>query len=306
MGDVAGRGVGAAATMGQLRSALRAYALEDVGPAEVLTRLNRFQLLLGEDAMATVVLLVLDPQSGTVSYANAGHAPPILLEPGAEPMSLEGARSTPLGAIEDAVYTEASAVLGPGATVVLYTDGLIERRGQTLDEGFAQLQAALGAGAADPEDLCQAILDGTLGAAASSDDVTFVVANSPATLGTSMALALPGEADGLASLRMMLRRWLTEQEASEHEVHAVTMATNEAVQNAIEHGHGLSKEPFEVQLERDGDEIVVSVRDRGRWHTGSTSDRGRGLPLMRALMDDVQVDALPDGTTVRMRRRVVS
>jgi anti-sigma regulatory factor (Ser/Thr protein kinase) len=76
------------------------------------------------------------------------------------------------------------------------------------------------------------------------------------------------------------------------------------VQNAIEHGHGLSREPFEVELERDGDDVVVSVRDRGRWHDGASDDRGRGLPLMRALMDDVQIDALPDGTTVRMRRRL--
>jgi len=306
MGDVAGRGVGAAATMGQLRSALRAYALEDVGPAEVLTRLNRFQLLLGEESMATVVLLVLDPQSGTVRYANAGHPPPILLASDGEPVYLDDARSTPLGALEGAEYVEATAELGPGTTVVLYTDGLVERRGSTLDEGFARLRAALAGGGHDPEQLCEAILGGTLGAATSSDDVTFVVANSPATLGSSVALALPGEAGGLASLRTLLRRWLAEQEAGEQEVHAVTMATNEAVQNAIEHAHGLSPEPFEVQLERDGDDVVVSVRDRGRWHDGASDDRGRGLPLMRALMDEVEVDALPTGTIIRMRRRVVS
>ncbi|UGS37610.1 SpoIIE family protein phosphatase [Capillimicrobium parvum] len=306
MGDVAGRGVIAAATMGQLRSALRAYALEDVGPAEVLTRLNRFQMLLAEDSMATVVLLVLDPQSGTVRYANAGHPPPILLDGDHEPVFLDGARSTPLGALDDALYTEATAELGPGTTVVLYTDGLVERRGSTLDEGFARLRDVLAAGGHEPEELCEAILGGALGAATSSDDVTFVVANSPVTLGSSVALALPGEAGGLASLRTMLRRWLVEQDAGEQEVHAVTMATNEAVQNAIEHAHGLTRAPFEVQLERDGDDVVVSVRDRGRWHEGSSDDRGRGLPLMRALMDEVEIDALPNGTTVRMRRRVVS
>jgi PAS domain S-box-containing protein len=304
MGDVAGRGVGAAATMGQLRSALRAYALEDVGPAEVLTRLNRFQLLLGEDSMATVVLLVLDPQSGTVRYANAGHPPPILIGGEGDPVHLDGARSTPLGAVDNAVYSEASAVLEPGATVVLYTDGLIERRGSTLDEGFARLRSALAGGGADPEALCEAILGGTLGAATSSDDVTFVVANSPATLGTSVALALPGEPGGLESMRAMVRRWLIEQEAGDEEMHAVTMATNEAVQNAIEHAHGLSRDPFEVELSRDGDDVVVRVRDRGRWHEGASDDRGRGLPLMRALMDEVEIEVLADGTMVRMRRRL--
>lgn len=304
MGDVAGRGVGAAATMGQLRSALRAYALEDVGPAEVLTRLNRFQLLLGEDSMATVVLLVLDPRAGTMRYANAGHPPPIMLAAGGEPVYLEHARSAPLGALDHAVYTEASVDLGPGTTVVVYTDGLIEQRGSTLDEGFARLRRALAGGGEDPEQLCEAILDGTLGTATSTDDVTFVVAASPATLGTSVALALPGEAGGLESMRAMLRRWLAEQAAGEEELHAVTMATNEAVQNAIEHAHGLGREPFEVELERDGDDVVVSVRDQGRWRDGASDGRGRGLPLMRALMDEVEVERHAGGTTVRMRRRL--
>jgi PAS domain S-box-containing protein len=304
MGDVAGRGVAAAATMGQLRSALRAYALDDVGPGEVLARLNRFQLLLGIDSMATAVLLELDPAAGTARYANAGHPPPVLIDADGEPHYLDATRSAPLGALEDATFAEEELVIGRGATVVLYTDGLVERRGQSLDEGFARLREALRTGAVEPEALCEAILDGTLGAATSDDDVTFVVANSPATLGARVALSLPGDPEGLHSLRATLRRWLTEQETADSMAAEVTMATNEAVQNAIEHAHGLGPEPFEIELEREGDEVVVSVRDHGRWREGRSGDRGRGLPLMRALMDDVTVDPGPRGTTVTMRRRV--
>jgi PAS domain S-box-containing protein len=308
MGDVAGHGVAAAATMGQLRSALRAYALEmgqPARPGEVLARLNRFQLLLDDDAMATVVLLVLDPEAGTLRYANAGHPPPLMIAPGAEPVFLDGTRSAPLGAIDDASFAEGEATLERGSTVVVYTDGLVERRGETLDEGFARLRVALGVGELEPEELCEAILSGTLGAATSSDDVTFVVANCPAAPGARLALALPGEAGGLSSLRSTLRRWLAEQRAGAREVDEVTLAANEAAQNAIEHAHGLAPEPFEVELERDGDDIVVSVRDRGSWKETATEDRGRGLALMRALMDDVRIDAQPDGTTVTMRRRVM-
>jgi PAS domain S-box-containing protein len=305
MGDVAGRGVSAAATMGQLRSALRAYALDDVGPGEVLARLNRFQLLMGIDSMATAVLLELDPGRGTARYANAGHPPPVLIGSDGEPVYLDDVRSAPLGALEDATFDEAEIELGPGATVVLYTDGLVERRGQSLDEGFSRLRNALRSGEPDPEALCEAILGGTLGAATSDDDVTFVVANSPSSLGSRVALSLPGDQDGLRSLRATLRRWLTEQEAVGALAAEVTMATNEAVQNAIEHAHGLGSEPFEIELEREGDDVVVSVRDRGRWRERSGGDRGRGLPLMRALMDDVVVDPGPRGTTVTMRRKVV-
>ncbi|MCW3007782.1 MAG: SpoIIE family protein phosphatase [Solirubrobacterales bacterium] len=306
MGDVAGRGVLAAAAMGQLRSALRAYALEDIGPGEVLTRLNRFQLLLDPEAMATVVLLELDPRDGSIRYANAGHPPPIVVGPGGEGHFLEDARSAPLGALEDATFREGRAELGAGATVVLYTDGLVERRGQSLDEGFERLRRAVLVGDIDPEELCEAILKGALGGTACEDDVTFIVANCPQTLGARVALALPGDALGLATLRTTLRRWLDEQRTDVAIAADVTMATNEAVQNAIEHAHRLDRQPFEVELARADGELVVSVRDHGRWQAGSHGDRGRGLPLMRALMDEVNVDQGPAGTTVTMRRRLAA
>lgn len=306
MGDVAGRGVAAAATMGQLRSALRAYALADADPADVLSQLNRFQLQTGMESMATVVLLVLDPVAGTVRYANAGHPPPIVLPPRGEPVHLDGVRNVPLGALDDPGFGVAEAHLEPGSTVVLYTDGLVERRGQSLEEGFERLKAAVAAGGLEPEDLCEAILGGTLGAATSSDDVTFVVANAPAMLGSPVALSLPGERQGLATLRATLRRWLAEQQVDGQPAEEITMAVNEAVQNAIEHAHGLQPEPFEVDLERDGDVVVVRVRDHGRWHEGAGGDRGRGLPLMQALVDDVAIDPRATGTTVTLRRRVVT
>jgi anti-sigma regulatory factor (Ser/Thr protein kinase) len=192
--------------------------------------------------------------------------------------------------------------------VILYTDGIVERPGRSLDEGFADLRGAVaGAGPAGAEELCDAILAGTLGGAAeTADDVTVVVAHSARTLGPRVELAVPGRPDALVGLRATLRRWLAEQTAAQPVVAEVTMATNEAVQNAIEHAHGLGGAPFEVELERDGADVVVSVRDHGRWHEGVPGDRGRGLPLMRALMDDVRVDSQPQGTTVVMRRRIVS
>jgi serine phosphatase RsbU (regulator of sigma subunit)/anti-sigma regulatory factor (Ser/Thr protein kinase) len=317
MGDVAGRGVHAAASMGQLRSALRAYALEGAGPAEVLQRLNRFQFQLDEDAMATVVMVVLDPANNRLTWANAGHPPPLVLEP-AGPRYLEHrAGGVPLGAIEEPRYVDAEAELLPGSTVILYTDGLVEHPGRPLAEGFDRLLAAIEHCTLEPEGLCDAILDGTLGNATSPDDVTFIVASAPAELGGRLSLSLPGEMEGLASLRSMVRRWLAENAAEPDEVAAVTMATNEAVENAIEHGHRLSPEPFQVELEVVDGEVVVTVKDRGRWLNNRAgagkrrnvkrldpSERGRGIKLMEAFMDDVDVLKGAAGTTVVLRRRL--
>src|SRR5947209_2192783 len=244
MGDVAGRGVVAAATMGQLRSALRAYALDGAGPAEVLERLNTFAVQLTGEGMATVVVLLLDPTRQTLRYANAGHPPPVLVGP-EDTTFLDEARGVPLGVLEAPGYQEAAAALTPGTTVVLYTDGLVEERGRTLEEGFERLRVAIAGGGSDPEPLCEAILGGTLGEATSSDDVTFVVATSPAVLGDRVSLSLPGRHEGLASLRATLRRWLAEADAGDEEAGAVTMAVNEAGENAIEHANRLAPEPFE-------------------------------------------------------------
>jgi PAS domain S-box-containing protein len=307
MGDVAGRGVPAAATMGQLRSALRAFALDGSGPAEILQRLNRFAVHVTDDGMATVVVLIIDPAACTLRWANAGHPPPVLVGPETTEF-LDAARSVPLGVLDDPDYTEAEAELLPGTTVVLYTDGLVEHRDRSLEEGFERLRESLADRSLEPEPLCDAILGGTLGGATSADDVTFVVASSPAVLGDRVSLSLPGEIEGLASLRATLRRWLEEAGATEDELSAVTMAANEAVENAIEHAHRLAPAPFQVELERSGSEIVVTVRDRGRWRDGEASeeDRGRGLMLMRELMDGVEVEEGKTGSTVVLRRTLGS
>jgi anti-sigma regulatory factor (Ser/Thr protein kinase) len=124
------------------------------------------------------------------------------------------------------------------------------------------------------------------------------------SLGERLELSLLGEPSALAAFRQTLRRWLTESGATADEVHDITMACNEACQNAIEHAYGLVPEPFEVELERADGEVIIRVRDRGGWRDGSSTDRGRGLPLMRALMDSVEIDQRASGSTVVLRRAV--
>ncbi|HEX2084207.1 MAG TPA: SpoIIE family protein phosphatase [Solirubrobacteraceae bacterium] len=304
IGDVAGRGVDAAAMMGQLRSALRAYALDGASPASALDRLNRFLLSLAWDSMATALVLVLEPATGRMTYANAGHPPPLVRGADGAPRSLKESLSVPLGALDVPGYTEATARLEPGALLVLYTDGLVEQRGQLIDAGIARLERALVApGATDPEAACERIIRGALGEDGSNDDVTLVVVQAERALGERLKLELVGEPAALSSFRQSLRRWLSELGADDEEIQDVTMACNEACQNAIEHAYGLSAEPFDVELSRDDDGGVrIAVRDRGGWRETSSEDRGRGLPLMRALMDDVDIEQRPTGSTVVLRR----
>ncbi len=119
IGDVAGRGVGAASTMGQLRSAIRSYALLETDPAALLQRVNRYQFSMAWDDMATVLLAVIDPAAATVDYASAGHPPPLVVAPGGEASFLGGGRGVPLGALERAPYTTATARARAGLDVAL-------------------------------------------------------------------------------------------------------------------------------------------------------------------------------------------
>jgi PAS domain S-box-containing protein len=177
LGDVAGRGIPAASAMGQLRSVTRAFALADdalQAPGEVLTRLNRHQLVIGAEEMFTVQYAIVDRRLRTVSWANAGHLPPLLRTAPDEASLLEGGNG--LMGMEDVEYESFERSLSDMGTLVLYTDGLVERRGESLDVGLARLRAAALSGPQDPQALCDHLLADVLPAdGARHDDVTAVV-----------------------------------------------------------------------------------------------------------------------------------
>jgi PAS domain S-box-containing protein len=160
LGDVAGRGVPAASAMGQLRSVTRAFALADDGfrsPGEMLTRLNRHQLALGQTELFTVVYAIVDAPGGWVSWACAGHPPPLLRNGDGETRYLEGGEG--LMGIEDVVYRDLRAPISSGGVLVFYTDGLIERRGEPLDVGMRRLAKAVAGTVGEPLALCTAVLN---------------------------------------------------------------------------------------------------------------------------------------------------
>ena len=176
IGDVAGRGIQAASTMGQLRSVTRGFALGDSqtrGPAEVLTRLNRHQLALSSNELFTVLYVIVDAD-GSVRWANAGHPPPLLRHSGGDCQYLEG--NDGLMGLDDVTFQEHTLQIAPGDVLILYSDGAIERRGEALDVGMQRLCDAAQSGPAEPSALCDHVLERTLPPEHDlHDDVTVVI-----------------------------------------------------------------------------------------------------------------------------------
>jgi anti-sigma regulatory factor (Ser/Thr protein kinase) len=306
MGDVVSRGVRAASVMGQLRNALRAYALDGRPPAAVLDRLHGLLRSLERREMATLAYMVLDPVSLSYTLASAGHPPPLVLgEDGAVDLIEEG-RGPPLGAVADALFHETSGELAPGTTLLLYTDGLVERRDMWIDEGLERLtvEASAAAGAA-PEELVSRLLDGLVPAGGGQDDVAVLAARLAPLSADRLALRLPAEPHVLSPLRRSLRQWLEALGGAEAEVYDVLVAVTEAAANAIEHAYGPTDESFDVEAEAGpGGEVTLVVRDHGRWRPPRGHNRGRGTLLMQELMDHFEVATSEQGTEVRMRRQL--
>jgi PAS domain S-box-containing protein len=300
MGDVAGKGLAAASMVGRLRSALRAYALEGHPPARVVEQLNRLIWTEeNESQMATLLYVVVDPAAGELRWVNAGHPPPLLLTDSRLPQFLEDGSSVPLGVLPFPEFEELSVPIGGDATVVLYTDGLVERPGEHIDTGLDRLAEVVRSATADPQQLCDLVLAELVPDIGAPDDVALLTLRT-IPMADRFLVELPTEPEALASMRALLRRWLRDVEGSEQEIAEVITACGEAATNAIEHaGAGT---PFEISGNIDGRSVEIEVRDFGAWRPAREGDRGRGLSLMRALMDTVDVASGSEGTAVRMQR----
>jgi phosphoserine phosphatase RsbU/P len=174
VGDVAGSGLGAAVIMGRIRSALRAYALEFSGPADVLDKLDRKMQYFEEgDVMATVSYAVLDPDSGQLRVSSAGHFPPVIAAPGQRGAVAQIAVDPPIGVADARRRQVTTLALAPGAVLCLYTDGLVERRDEPIDDGITRLCQAVTPG--PPEDVCVSIMRALVGSQYPGDDVALLV-----------------------------------------------------------------------------------------------------------------------------------
>ncbi|MFD9242537.1 PP2C family protein-serine/threonine phosphatase [Streptomyces sp. NPDC059556] len=177
VGDVVGHGLTAACVMGQLRSALSAATLVADGPAQALEVLGLYARSVDGAESSTVATTFIDWSTHTLTYSSAGHPPPALLTPEGEVTFLDQATDPPLGARPEHVSRpQATAAFSEGATLVLYTDGLIERREEDIDVGLARLAESLRRrGRDNPEALADALLADLLNSNRNTDDTALVV-----------------------------------------------------------------------------------------------------------------------------------
>jgi serine phosphatase RsbU (regulator of sigma subunit)/anti-sigma regulatory factor (Ser/Thr protein kinase) len=309
VGDCVGRGLPAAVIMGQLRSSARALLLTGAQPAVLLEQLDAAASLIPNAYCTTVFLATLDTESGILQYSNAGHMPAVLARAGSGsgsgPIALTDARSVPLAVRRDEPRPQASQVLPPGSALMLFTDGLVERKRESIDDGIARAADVLVDTMTLPLDaVADAMLRELAPAAGYDDDVAMVIyRHQPAPL----RLESDATADQLVNIRHRLAAWLQGADVPDVLAADIVLVVNEACTNSVEHAYrGNNVGTVRLDGEAADGEVHMRVADSGSWKTPAADPRnsGRGLVLMRAISDSVELDGTPTGTTVDIRFRL--
>lgn len=289
IGDVMGRGVRAAAVMGQLRTAVRAYARLDLPPHEVLQLLDGLAAEIDASQIATCVYAIHDPNEGKLVYASAGHLPILVRDEDGGVRQAGDPTGPPLGT-GGWLHTSGSIALPPGSTAVLYTDGLVERRREDIDEGVAALARALSGADGSPQVVCDRLLRSLGVTAEHDDDVAVLVVQHPSRRGSdaelfhNAALELLGGVEAAPRARAfasgVLSSWRFPVELRDLGV----LATSELVGNSLQHG----TPPMRLRLRRTDRRLIIEVTDGDdhlpRRRRAETEDEaGRGISIVATI-----------------------
>ncbi|MFE3829914.1 SpoIIE family protein phosphatase [Streptomyces sp. NPDC059092] len=289
IGDVMGRGVRAAAVMGQLRTAVRAYARLDLPPHEVLQLLDGLAAEIDASQIATCVYAVHDPNEGRLVYASAGHLPILVRAEDGSVERAEDPTGPPLGT-GGWLHTSGSIGLPPGSTAVLYTDGLVERRSEDIDEGVASLERALSGAQGSPQVVCDRLIRSLGVTDDHDDDVAVLVLQHPARTGAdaelfhNAALDLLGGVEAAPRARAfatgVLSSWRFPVELRDLGV----LATSELVANSLQHG----TPPMRLRLRRTDRRLIIEVTDGDdhlprRRRAEPADEAGRGISIIATI-----------------------
>ncbi|WP_405585202.1 SpoIIE family protein phosphatase [Streptomyces sp. NBC_01190] len=289
IGDVMGRGVRAAAVMGQLRTAVRAYARLDLPPHEVIQLLDGLASEIDATQIATCVYAVHDPSEGRLSYASAGHPPILIRDPDGTVRRADEPTGPPLGT-GGWIHTSGSIPLGPGCTAVLYTDGLIERRDEDIDEGVAALTRALAGATGSPQVICDRLMRALGVTSEHDDDVAVLVLQYPDHTGTdaelfrNASLELLGGVEAAPRARAfatgVLASWRFSLELTELGV----LAASELIANSLKHG----TPPMRLRMRRTDRRLIIEVTDGDdhlprRRRAEPADEAGRGISIVATI-----------------------
>ncbi|GHJ02185.1 MULTISPECIES: ATP-binding SpoIIE family protein phosphatase [Streptomyces] len=301
IGDVMGRGVRAAAVMGQLRTAVRAYARLDLPPHEVLQLLDGLATEIDANQIATCVYAIHDPNEGRLVYASAGHLPVLVRDEQGAVQRADEPTGPPLGT-GGWIHASGSIPLAPGSTAVLYTDGLVERRNEDLDEGIAALERALSGATGSPQVICDRLVRSAGVTPDHDDDVAVLVLQHPARKGAeaelfrNAALDLLGGVEAAPRARAFASGVLTSWRfpADLHDLGV--LATSELVANSLQHG----TPPMRLRLRRTDRRLTIEVTDgddhlprRRRAEPGDES--GRGIAIVATIASNWGSRRTPGG-----------
>ncbi|MFE9751271.1 SpoIIE family protein phosphatase [Saccharothrix saharensis] len=298
VGDVVGKGPSAAAVMGQLRSALAGYLLDGHSPAAALERLDAFTARVNGAVGSTCACLTFDWSTGRLCWAVAGHPPPLVLDPTGRAGLLPGDAGAVLGAPGRAPYLDHTTDLPPGASVVLYTDGLVERRGTVIDHGLQRLlDTVRDAHDLPPQALSDAITSSLL-ADGQDDDVALVVARH---LPPPLRNTVPAQPAELSAMRRTVTAWAATAGLSADLLDDLQLALGEAAANAVDHAYPPDAPgDFTYAVATTATGLRVTVQDRGRWRPEPEDKgyRGRGLQIIRTIGEGAVFHHTEQGTTV--------
>ncbi len=292
IGDVMGRGVRAAAVMGQLRTAVRAYARLDLPPHEVLQLLDGLAAEIDASQIATCVYAVHDPNEGLLAYASAGHLPILVRDEDGTVRRAADPTGPPLGLslIHSWLHTSGTIALGPGSTAVLYTDGLVERRGEDIDEGVAALERALSGAQGTPAVICDRLMRALGVDADHDDDVAVMVLQQPARTGAdaelfhNAALELLGGIEAAPRARAFAQGVLASWRFPVELCDLGVLAASELVANSLQHG----TPPMRLRLRRTDRRLIIEVTDGDdhlprRRRAEPADETGRGISIVATI-----------------------
>ncbi|MFF8616576.1 SpoIIE family protein phosphatase [Streptomyces sp. NPDC015350] len=289
IGDVMGRGVRAAAVMGQLRTAVRAYARLDLPPHEVLQLLDGLAAEIDASQIATCAYAVHDPNEGHLVYASAGHLPILVCDEDGTVHRAEDPTGPPLGT-GGWIHTSGTIALPPGSTAVLYTDGLVERRSEDIDEGVAALGRALSGAKGSPQVVCDRLIRSLGVTAEHDDDVAVLVVQHPAREGAdaelfhNASLDLLGGIEAAPRARAFATGVLTSWRFPVELCDLGVLAAGELVANSLKHG----TPPMRLGLRRTDRRLIIEVTDGDdhlprRRRADPADEAGRGISIVATI-----------------------